>query len=138
MAPKISSDRPAMHRTSSWAGFALFIFSIAHAQMPDTDAQIIQLRVSAGKVIGAMMTDNGVIRVSRGENIELRWSTDEPLDIHLHGYDIEKTLTPGTDVNMSFNAYATGRFPITVHGAHGAESHAKSEQTLIYLEVYPE
>jgi hypothetical protein len=75
----------------------------------------------------------------------------------LHGYDIEKTITPDSTVSIQFEAHATGRFPVTVHGSdhvmadhddsdhddHDSDhEHDKSpgkheESTLFYLEVYP-
>ena len=79
---------------------------------------------------GALPADRQVIRVRQGDDVILRWSTDEPLEVHLHGYDIEKDLKPGTVTTMWFVAAATGRFPITRH-RHGEEA------TLGYVEVHP-
>jgi hypothetical protein len=36
-----------------------------------------------------------VLRAAEGERVELRWSADEPLVLHLHGYDIETRVAPG-------------------------------------------
>lgn len=116
-----------------WVGFAFLFYGAAHAQSPETSPRIIELRISDGNIVG-----EGTIRISQGEDVELRWTTDEPLDIHLHGYDIEKMLVPGEDAGMNFKAYATGRFPITVHGSPGSHDHGDGERTLAYLEVYPE
>lgn len=79
---------------------------------------------------GALPADKQVIRAGQGDDIVLRWSADEPITIHLHGYDIEKDLKPGALTTMWFVATATGRFPITRHG-HGEET------PLAYLEVLP-
>jgi hypothetical protein len=79
---------------------------------------------------GALAPDEQLIRADQGDDIVLRWSADEPITIHLHGYDIEKDLKPGAVTTMSFVATATGRFPITRHG-HGEET------PLAYLEVHP-
>ena len=73
-----------------------------------------------------------VIRVQHGDAVTLRWTSDRALTLHLHGYDIEQRVTPGTAATMAFTARATGRFSIEVHGGpagHGA--------TLGYLEVHP-
>jgi hypothetical protein len=79
---------------------------------------------------GALPADQQLIRAAQGDDIVLRWSTDEPITIHLHGYDIEKDLKPGAVTTMWFVATATGRFPITRHG--------QGEETpLAYLEVHP-
>ena len=73
-----------------------------------------------------------VVAVRQGDDVTLRWTTDQPMTIHLHGYDIEKKLSPGPPVSMRFTARATGRFPIEIH-AHDPGK----EQVLGYLEVHP-
>ena len=37
-----------------------------------------------------------LIRVKQNDVVKLQWSTDKAIPIHLHGYDIEKDLKPGT------------------------------------------
>lgn len=86
------------------------------------------------KIIKRKVEGPSTIRVKQGEEIRLRWSTDESVAVHLHGYDIEKTLRPGETVEMSFKAHATGRFPIEAHGF--GEKKGK-HVTLLYLEVLP-
>jgi hypothetical protein len=60
------------------------------------------------------------------------------VSIHLHGYDIEKVITPEAPTTFNFTTYATGRFPITAHG-FGAHAHGggHEEAPLLYLEVHP-
>ena len=78
-----------------------------------------------------------LIRVKEGDVVKLRWTTDQPLVLHLHGYDIEKRIEPGTPMELTFTAYATGRFPIHVH-ALGAGGQAREEAPLVNIEVYPQ
>ncbi len=113
----------------------------------------------------AVSLEGDAIRVSQGERAEIRWVTDEATAIHLHGYDIEISLEPGRPSTMSFEANASGRFPITSHGFeapkqaapahehehdHGEHEHGEHEHgaqaaqegdhgevTLLYFEVYP-
>jgi hypothetical protein len=73
-----------------------------------------------------------LIRVRQGDIVRLRWRTDRPITVHLHGYDIEQTVAPGTAAEMTFTARATGRFPIHVHDAHAHE-----DAPLVRIEVYP-
>jgi hypothetical protein len=80
----------------------------------------------------ALPKEQQVLTVRQGDDVTLRWTTDQRMTIHLHGYDLEKTLAPGPPVSMRFTARATGRFPIEIH-AHGQEK----EQILGYLEVHP-
>ena len=81
--------------------------------------------------------DMRVIRVKQGETVRLRWTSDRPLKLHLHGYDIEHAVTPGTVTEFSFKAYATSRFPINVHTRNQSRGHGHSEHVLVYLEVHP-
>jgi len=83
--------------------------------------------------------DMRVIRVRQGDVVRLRWRTDQPLTLHLHGYDIEQALERGTVAEMTFTARATGRFPVHVHEASaGAGSHSHQEAPLVVIEVYPQ
>jgi hypothetical protein len=43
--------------------------------------------------------------------VKLRWTTDRPIILHLHGYDIEAKVEPGAVTEMAFTARAAGRFP---------------------------
>ena len=73
------------------------------------------------------------LRVSQGDVVELRLSSSEPQALHLHGYDIETTVTPTDPVTMRFVATITGRFPLALHGHGGGHRH----HALLYVEVHP-
>jgi hypothetical protein len=79
-----------------------------------------------------------LIRVAEGDVVKLRWTSDQPFVLHLHGYDIEKRVAPGAVTEFAFTAYATGRFPIHIHeqGA-SAGGHAHEDLPLATIEVYP-
>ncbi len=99
-------------------------------------ARTFDLRIEQRRLAGSADT----LRVVQGERIELRWTSDEVTTVHLHGYDLETAVSPGAPAAMSFEAYATGRFPIVAHGfgKRGASPTAtRQEKTLLYLEVYP-
>ena len=79
-----------------------------------------------------------LIRVNEGDVVKLRWTGDQPLILHLHGYDIEKRIAAGAVTELAFTAYATGRFPIHVHAqGAGAGGHAHEGAPLATIEVYP-
>jgi len=82
---------------------------------------------------GRLTAGEDTIRVKQGDNIVLRWHSDWPIVLHLHGYEIETRVMPGAVAETRFEARATGRFPVHVHGGQ-----ARSESVLVYLEVYPE
>ena len=89
--------------------------------------RVIEARIENRK----MVAPSEAIRITEGDVIELRWTSDEAVDLHLHGYDVELHVRPDEPAAMVIEAYATGRFPITSHG--WGEGH----DTLTYLEVYP-
>jgi hypothetical protein len=92
------------------------------------------IKIERGRVPDTMR----LIHVTEGDVVKLRWTSDQPLVLHLHGYDIEKRITPGAVTELAFTAYASGRFPIYVHeqGA-GAGGHAHADLPLATVEVYP-
>ena len=90
--------------------------------------RVFDLTIAHGKLTGGQNT----IRVQQGDNVVLRWRTDRPTVLHLHGYEIETPVVPGAVAETRFAARATGRFPIHVHAGQ-----ARSEAVLAYLEVYP-
>jgi hypothetical protein len=95
---------------------------------------IFDLRIEHGHVPESMR----LIRVKEGDVVRLRWTTDQAVMLHLHGYDIERRIVSGAVTELTFKASATGRFPIYVHEqGERAESHAGHEAPLIDVEVYP-
>jgi len=99
----------------------------------------IELRIVARRVEGGSDT----IRLVRGEKATLRLTSDEPMTIHVHGYDIETPLFSGTTATMAIQARFAGRFPVTGHIHDSSTSKAPAqkhhrEPTLFYLEVLPE
>ncbi len=104
----------------------LLAFGVAAAGAAEVT---FELRIENGRVPENMRR----IRVKQHDVVKLRWSTDRPMTVHLHGYDIESRLAPGTVSEMTFTARATGRFTIEPHlqspGGHGA--------VLVTIEVHP-
>jgi len=78
-----------------------------------------------------------LIRVKQNDVVKLDWSSDKPISVHLHGYDIEKDIKPGTVTQMMFVARATGRFTVEPHiGKTPAGGHGHGD-VLVTIEVYP-
>jgi len=91
----------------------------------------IELVISERKV----QLEEKTIRVTQGESLELVWESDEAGELHLHGYDISFEVSPEAPAIVTFEAHATGRFPITSHGFGGEHGHG--HEALLYIEVYP-
>ncbi|MDQ3792837.1 MAG: cupredoxin domain-containing protein [Actinomycetota bacterium] len=62
---------------------------------------------------GAM--NPGEIEVREGDQVTLRMTSDEPAEVHLHGYDLEEEVSPGEATTLSFEADLPGRFEIEEH-----------------------
>ena len=86
----------------------------------------VHVAIEGGKVAD----DQGVIKVTQGTHVTFHFSSDEAHILHVHGYDIEVEVGPGSHSIVDINATATGRFPIKIHGS--SQHHA-----LLYIEVHP-
>ena len=96
--------------------------------------QVFNIRIENGRAPENMR----FVRVKEGDVVKLRWSTDQPGELHIHGYEIERTLTPGTITEVTITARATGRFAMHLHGhAAPGRGQAHDEAPLGYFEVYP-
>ena len=117
--------------SARWA-LALLLITAWSAGVPAAELTF-DIRIEHGRVPDTMR----LIRVNEGDVVKLRWTSDQPLILHLHGYDIEKRVTAGA-AELAFTAYATGRFPIHVHAqGAGAGGHAHEGAPLATIEVYP-
>ena len=112
------------------AGWMLPGMSVRTAFGDDRKARVIDVRIAKRKVIAP----KGAIRATQQDVIDLRFSSDEMVKLHLHGYDKEIAVAPGKPGTLTLTLHATGRFPITSHGwGHGGHGH----HALTYLEVHP-
>jgi len=112
----------------------LLLYFIPPSINADTDegaVKRIELVISERKV----QREEKTIRVTQGESLELVWQSDEAAELHLHGYDISFEVSPEAPAIVTFQANATGRFPVTSHGFGGQKGHG--HEALIYIEVYP-
>ena len=94
---------------------------------PDTPSGVPRERTIAVSIEGGEMSP-AEIYVREGDSVTLQVSSDKPMELHLHGYDVEGEVGPGQKTSFRFEADLTGRFEI--------EDHA-SEQELGVLQVRP-
>jgi hypothetical protein len=106
---------------------------VATAAGGRADELVFELRITDGHLPESIQ----LIRVHQNDAVDLRLTADRPLTLHLHGYDIEKRVAPGLPSVMRFTAYATGRFPLNIHGSAGSSGAAHDETALTIIEVYP-
>lgn len=77
------------------------------ASMPRT----ITVVVESGRPRGGIARPT----VAKGDKVVVVVRTDAGEEMHLHGYDIEKPVTPGTPVRIPFTASLPGRFELELH-----------------------
>lgn len=104
------------------------------ARAAEPSEKAFSIDISGGRVAAAQR----VIKVTKGDAVRIRASSDSPGELHLHGYRLEAKLTPGTPADLSFKAHATGRFPMEWHGAGPApKSGGHHGPPMAILEVHP-
>ncbi len=94
---------------------------------PDTRATGPRERTFNVSVEGGEMSPEEIL-ANEDDRVTLRIESDEPLELHVHGYDLEREVEPGQRTNLSFRADLTGRFEIENHD---------TEQVLGELQVRP-
>jgi hypothetical protein len=97
---------------------------------PNAATRTLDFNVVQSKIAGS--ESNLTVRVKQGEALQIHWTVDEPMQLHLHGYDVETIVTPTAPVTMLFPADLAGRFSIEKHGGPGTK-----DIVLQYVEVYP-
>jgi hypothetical protein len=115
-------------------GASLLIAALAFSAAASAqEARRFDLAMTAGTVAPEWRT----LRVKQGDAVELRWTSERPVRLHLHGYDLELTVKPGEPAVMAFKATIAGRFGLsTVRDDSGGRGHQHGARVL-YLEVHP-
>lgn len=111
-------------------GIALWMASaLTQACLAQSPAQAkrFEFQLSGGRLASGDKT----VRVLKGDTVALHWTSDRAVDLHLHGYDLLVRAAPDAPQIMRFEARATGRFPVEIHGSSGRHI------TLVYVEVHP-
>jgi heme/copper-type cytochrome/quinol oxidase subunit 2 len=80
----------------------------------ETSADEPQERIYDVAIEGGAM-DPDEISVEEGDFVTLRLTSESPVEVHMHGYDVEGDVLPGEETELSFEADATGRFEIEDH-----------------------
>jgi FtsP/CotA-like multicopper oxidase with cupredoxin domain len=91
--------------------------------------EVTRIEIRGGEVVGGPPE----IRAKNGDTVVIVVSADAPNDLHLHGYDIEKTAKPGQPARFQFKANAEGEFELESHTAE----HAGLEPLVATLIVEP-
>ena len=78
---------------------------------PDAQAKVITIRVVGGVPQGGIQRPT----IDQGDKFVLVVRTDSGEAVHLHGYNIEKEIVPGTPLRLPFTANIAGRFELELH-----------------------
>ena len=92
----------------------LFVLSTACGSSendPSPASTEFNIVISGGNLVG----DVDSLRIKKNEDVTLNFDSDSEITVHLHGYDIEKTISAEHTAVMEFKANATGRFVVTTH-----------------------
>jgi FtsP/CotA-like multicopper oxidase with cupredoxin domain len=60
----------------------------------------------------------GRIEVRRGATVRITVTSDVTDDLHVHGYDLTKSLPAGRSASIEFRADRSGLFEVETHEAH--------------------
>jgi hypothetical protein len=124
--PESSSTRACLVLCLVWA-LCVFAAPVQAAEVT------VDLRIANGRVPENLR----LIKVGQGDLVRLRWSTDRPLQLHLHGYDVEQSVTPTAIAEMVFSARSAGRFPLYIAIPDRRGGHTHEEPPLVTVEVQP-
>ena len=96
---------------------AIALAALLAAACEDREPQDVAFEMD---IVGGELTgDESTLTVNQGDTVTIDWTSDLPLLVHLHGYNIEAEVGPGVTAPMNFEAHATGRYDIFIHAAEG-------------------
>lgn len=126
---------PCSRRCVSAALLFLPLLAAHPAAAQDRPSRVVDFGIGDGKVFGPGIAGDAkggpTFRVRLGERVELRWTSDRQVVVHIHGSGSEVTVPASRPTSTVFHAKAAGRFPVETHGAFGRR------ETLLYIEVAP-
>jgi hypothetical protein len=81
----------------------------------EPEVQRFAARIEGGTVVGGIQR----WQVAQGDDVRIVVRSDVDDEIHLHGYDIEKSVGPGRPAIFAFGATIPGRFELESHESGG-------------------
>ena len=87
------------------------LFVLLHPDAPDTAPGSRSFDLKIGE--GGMRPEE--VSVREGDRVTMSIRSDRKIELHVHGYDLEREVEPGGTTDLSFEADLTGRFPMEDH-----------------------
>lgn len=98
--------------------------TVASPTTSELKAKIFELVIKDKKIVSGPET----IKVTEGDEITIKITSDEAEEFHVHAYDKSVELEPNVQATLTFTANLTGRFPFELE---------ESKTDLGALEVQP-
>jgi hypothetical protein len=76
-------------------------------------AATLEITVARGQVVGGVKR----AQLDVGKSVTVRITSDVAEELHVHGYDLKRELTPGTPVELTFTADIPGVFEVELEHA---------------------
>ncbi len=120
-----------MKRRASLQVFLLMLLTLllaACGSNTEPQTRIFDLDIAAGSIDDEHRT----LRVDHNDEVVLRITSDQEATFHLHGYNLETSLTPGETAALAFTANATGKFDFEMHvgsADHVGDGHSHDSST---------
>ena len=114
MIAKIKEEIDLMRFSAkiNYRALLLALCTVIFASSCTTSApEIVELDIS---ITNKSMTPNE-ISVKQNDTLVMNISSDEDGSIHIHGYDIEKTISKNMAQQLKLDVYATGIYNIAFH-----------------------
>jgi hypothetical protein len=82
------------------------------AKEPPSPPPIANVRVKNGKPVGGIQD----LEFSKGDTVQFAVTSDVSDEIHVHGYDLMKDVSPGHPVRFKFPGKIDGEFEVELEG----------------------
>lgn len=97
-------------------------YAIAHGdEKHESKIDAVATETNNAEIIitdGWLSSGPQAIKVKRGDNVRLLFTSNQADELHLHGYDITVELKPNQTAVLEFEAQYAGRFGYELHKAH--------------------
>jgi FtsP/CotA-like multicopper oxidase with cupredoxin domain len=115
IAAAVTTTAPAATATTPDAPATTATTPATTATTPAAPArpQVVTVRAVGLKPVGGIRS----ISVNKGDTVRFDVTSDTPESVHLHGYDVEKPVAPGSPARYRFTANIEGIFEVELEGA---------------------
>jgi plastocyanin len=81
----------------------------------DPSGETADVTINVTVANGKVNPSGATIKVQAGQTVLVTAVSDQPEELHIHGYDKELELSPGKSVSVKFTANMKGTFEVETH-----------------------